>query len=473
MTQMNQPGFGILNAILQAGMMGQERNNLETDNERKIQQLLKARTEDHMDAEIKRRDMMEAQGQMNDPDYFNWKRQGYTGQMKSQDAAGNKAQALSEGDIKKSKLQQATDFLREQERANAYAAIVNGAGSLSQDGGQIGFNMQPDIEGFPQGTQQPSAAQRAFNFGGGGATTLPPGAVAKERNMGPLMGNFYRSGDSTYAPEGSGKLQGTTPEARAAEYQRLMAEGPQNAARPPSGIPAGNGTMPTGQVPTSWSGPGGAPTPSASPAPVLSNMARGGGLGNKPTPYSDLIPKTGKYAQMAGLDALTPEFVGKMAGAEQRIDSAEDIANKRAEAQMQAAKGQLKDKKYNEQKGEHQLVIARAAVKAQNGEKLTEKELAQYMESTSWMQQHTYIQQVASGANFRQPLVIPGNTGIERGPSPIQQGAAGYPGAPGLPTPAAPGAPQASPNAAPPGSATPKLTPEQRAAMIKQIQQGK
>jgi len=434
MTQMNQPGFGILNAILQAGMMGQERNNLETDNERKIQQLLKARTEDPMDAEIKRRDMMEAQGQMNDPDYFNWKRQGYTGQMKSQDAAGNKAQALSEGDIKKSKLQQATDFLREQERANAYAAIVNGAGSLSQDGGQIGFNMQPDIEGFPQGTQQPSAAQRAFNFGGGGATTLPPGAVAKERNMGPLMGNFYRSGDSTYAPEGSGKLQGTTPEARAAEYQRLMAEGPQNAARPPSGIPAGNGTMPTGQVPTSWSGPGGAPTPSASPAPVLSNMARGGGLGNKPTPYSDLIPKTGKYAQMAGLDALTPEFVGKMAGAEQRIDSAEDIAYARQLATAEKAKKELKEPKYMEQLAQAFKIKADPNATPQ-----------QKYEADMFIHLDTQ-RRIAANPGAYAPRMNLGEYGVPMLPQPVTQSAATAPQPPGQTN-----TPSGAPAALPPG----------------------
>jgi len=434
MTQMNQPGFGILNAILSAGMMGQERNNLETDNERKLQQLYKARMEDPMDAEIKRRDMMEAQGQMTDPDYFDWKRQGYKGSMMTQDAQGRKAQAMSKGDIEKSLIQQATDMQREQERAKAYAAIVNGDNQLSPGGGQIGFNMQPDTQDFPQGTAQPSAGQGFFNFGDGGTTTIPPGAAAKERNLGPLMGNFYRSGDSTYAPEGAGKLQGTTPEARAAEYQRLMAEGLQNANRPPSGIPAGNGTMPTGQVPTSWSGPGGAPTPSAMPAPVLSNMAHSSGLGNKPTPFSDLIPKTGKYAQMAGLDALTPEFVGKMAGAEQRIDSAEDIAYARQLATAEKAKKELKEPKYMEQLAQAFKIKADPNATPQ-----------QKYEADMFIHLDTQ-RRIAANPGAYAPRMNLGEYGVPMLPQPVTQSAATAPQPPGQTN-----TPSGAPAALPPG----------------------
>lgn len=48
-----------------------------------------------LDVQIKQWDAASAQDKLNDPEYRDWLRKGYVGQMKSQDAAGNTAQVLA------------------------------------------------------------------------------------------------------------------------------------------------------------------------------------------------------------------------------------------------------------------------------------------------------------------------------------------------------------------------------------------
>ena len=379
-----------------------------------------------------------AQAKTNDPNYIPAQLRGQIGQMKSQEFAGKKAEALSDSDIAYEKQRLANGLLSGQLDQKTYEEQMRMINELLAGGGQqpsapIGFAMTPSPE------------YRKENYGNEGR------GLTKESMLRPFMGTGYESGNPGYDETTTNqKLQQATPAAVQAERARLIAEG--NANAPPSGVPAGGGVMQAQPVPTSWSGQGGMPSGAA---PVFSNMSSGG-LGNKPTPYSDLIPNQSVLAKMAGIRTLDPKFVGDMAKLETKVDSAEDIALKRAEAQAQAAQKHINEPKYKEQQAKHQSVIANAIAKTNDNKKLTAEEIAQYMESKAWMDQHTYLTQVASGANFKAPLIIPG-AGIERGATPIQQGQANYPGL-GM-------QPQVAPQQ---GKA--KLTPEERAALVKQLE---
>jgi len=180
-------------------------------------------------------------------------------------------------------------------------------------------------------------------------------------------------------------------------------------------------------------GGGGGETPNQQVgiAPVFSNMSSGG-LGNKPTPYSDLIPKQSVLAKMAGIRALEPKFVGDMAKLETKVDSAEDIALKRAEAQAVAARKELKEPKYNEQLA--------AAFRTRASATATEQEKYE-ANMFIWLDQQRRFVANPSAYNPRMDM---SQMGMPMMPTPVAQGRAQEPTPPG-------GTPPSAPAALPPG----------------------
>lgn len=154
MTQMNQPGFEILSAIFDAGTRGRTDTALDYENALKLEKLYKDRIENPMDAEIKRSAMMDAQWQMNNPDYYKWKNQGVMGEGMTRDAKGRGDQATWE-------IKAASD-----NSANVLSAFQNNkinmpyAENQAQEVQKIlsGTDTQgaPGTIGFPTAQPQPS-----------------------------------------------------------------------------------------------------------------------------------------------------------------------------------------------------------------------------------------------------------------------------------------------------------------------------
>jgi len=326
-----KPEFA-LGALYQGYNAGNADNAAQLENLSKEWELQKSRAEDPYKVLSSMYQGNLDNAKMQDPNYIPWQLAGQVGQMQTQEAQGRKAQALTPREIELTLLQQGMDKVRANEKAREYERIMQG--NPSQGSGQIGFDMQSQPEpvqgviGFPQGTSEPSAGRAAF---------LPPGSASKERNLSGLMGNFYRSGDNpNYTPEGAGKLTQGTPAQVAAERERLLAEGVQNANRPPSGIPVGGIKQDMPLVPTTWSGPGGMPTQSISQSQTTTTRTPIAGPA-KDTPYSNLIPTQGKYAQLSGLEALDPKFIGDMAKLENKEQSAYELQAARLAMQEKIA----------------------------------------------------------------------------------------------------------------------------------------
>ena len=89
-----------------------------------------------LDIGIKQWEAASAQDKLNDPEYRKWALQGYTGQMKTQDAAGKKAQQNWKGDANLVDTQNKNKLTRERVLAELYDLKNKG------EGGTIGFPMQ-------------------------------------------------------------------------------------------------------------------------------------------------------------------------------------------------------------------------------------------------------------------------------------------------------------------------------------------
>jgi hypothetical protein len=331
-------------------------------------------------------DAKEAQGKLDDPNYLPWKRAGYVGQMMSQDAAGRKAQALSADEIAYEKQRLANGLLSGKLDQKTYEEQMRMINELLAGGGQqpsapIGFAMTPS----------PEYRKEDYGNEGRGLTPLP--ILKTEGDMKRSMGTDYRTGDMPYDLETLDK-----------EIKQF-------------GDPTGElGKERTRLVASLAAGGGGGETPNQQVgiAPVFSNMSSGG-LGNKPTPYSDLIPKQSVLAKMAGIRTLDPKFVGDMTKLETKVDSAEDIAAKRAEIQAAAAKKELKDPKYNEQLA--------AAFRTRASATATEQEKYE-ANMFIWLDQQRRFVANPSAYNPRMDM---GQMGMPMMPTPVAQGRAQEP----------------------------------------------
>ena len=335
-----------------------------------------------------------ATAKSNDPNYIPAQLLGQIGQMKSQQFAGKKAEALSDFDIANERQRLVNGRISgeiDQKTFEEQMKMINEllAGGTQQQSSPIGFQMNPSPE------------YRKENYGNEGY------GLTKESMLRPFMGTGYTSGNPGYDETTTNqKLQQATPQIVQAERARLLAEG--NADMPPSGVPAGGGTMQTAPVQTSWSGQGG---------PVFSNMAGGG---NRQTPYNDLIPTQSLLAKMSGVQTLNPKFIGDMAKQETRIDSAEDIARMRAMNAASNAQKTMSEPKYNEQLAKHRDIVATVETKLAMKKPVSEAEYIEYRKAFNWIQDHNITRQIANGRNF---TGSPGleQFGITRDPSPISQ----------------------------------------------------
>lgn len=310
-----------------------------------------------------------ASAKMNDIDFIPSSLRGYKGQMKSQEFAGKKAEALSSQDIEmeKQKLRNALlsgelDYKTYQEQSKMFDSILSGGSQ--QQSSPIGF---------------PMASDRNINYGNEGRGLTPLPILKTEADMKSSMGNDYRTGDMPYDLETLDKeikLHGDKTGELGKERARLVASLQQG----------GGGEIPVSQQ----------------------------------TTYSNLIPTQSVLAKMAGTRALDPKFVGDMAKLETKVDSAEEIARMRALTAARNAHKTMSEPKYNEQLAKHRDVIATVETKLAMQKPVTESEYIEYRKAFNWIQDHNVTRQIANGANFKGTTPL-AQFGIEQGPSPISQ----------------------------------------------------
>lgn len=335
---------------------------------------------------------------MQDPNYIPWQLAGQVGQMQTQEAAGRKAQALSESDIAAAKQENKNklitgqlDYKTYQEQERMFNDLLNGGGQ-QQPPGQIGFPMQ-----------QQSDRNENYSNEGRGMTPLP--ILKNEAAMKASMGTDYHSGSKPYDLETIDKeirQFGDKTGELGKERARIVAE-------------LSNGGNITN-------------IPNAGSAPVFSNRMQQPGIGNKPTPYSELIPKQSLLAQMAGIRALDPKFVQDMSKTEQKTDSAEDIAVMRAQQLREAAAARQKitEPKYKEQLAAHQDTMAEYQYKTSQGLPISAEDYKKAYQSNEWLRTHEQMLQIANPANF-QPKMDMGAMGVPQRPTPVAQANAARP----------------------------------------------
>lgn len=83
-----------------------------------------------LDVQVKQWDAASAQDKLNDPEYREWLRKGYIGQMQSQDAAGNTAQVLAPFKQKAEQTQLENDY----KRNNVLGTLMDIDSKLNQGG---------------------------------------------------------------------------------------------------------------------------------------------------------------------------------------------------------------------------------------------------------------------------------------------------------------------------------------------------
>lgn len=322
------------------------------------------------------RSMFEGQvdaAKLNDPEFIQKQLAGYKGQMNTQIAAGNKAMELSADDIKASRRDLQNKYMTGELDARTYAQQSK---------------MFDQIEaGTYQGNQQPASAPIGFgfqpqNYGNEGRGV--PGPQSPNNTLAIL--NQIESGNRDFNPDGSPMRS-----PKGALFARQVL--PATAADPGFGISPATSQTPAeynrvgeelfGKMITRYGGDTlkglaaynmgsgafdsvlskygsdwrnhlpeettkyltkaeslGASGSSKESTSLTSRFSQG----SQPTPFTNLIPQSGALAQMAGVRALSPELVGKMAQGEQKnnyaesllttkLASAENIA--RAKAQFQ------------------------------------------------------------------------------------------------------------------------------------------
>lgn len=314
-----------------------------------------------------------ASAKMNDPNYIPAQLLGQIGQMKSQQYAGKKAEALSDFDIENEKQKLKNGLLSGQLDQKTYDEQMRMINELLAGGGQqpsapIGFSMTPSPE------------YRKENYGNEGHGLSPLPILKTEAAMKSSMGNDYRTGDMPYDLETLDKeikLHGDKTGELGKERARLVA-----------------------------------------------SLQQGGGGGEIPVPqqttYSNLIPTQSVLAKMAGTRTLDPKFVGDMAKLETKVDSAEDIARMRAISASRNAQKTMSEPKYNEQLAKHRDTVAIVETKLAMQKPVTEQEYVEYRKAFNWIQDHNVTRQIANGANFKGTTPL-AQFGIEQGPSPISQ----------------------------------------------------
>ena len=308
------------------------------------------------------RSMFEGQvdaAKLNDPEFIQKQLAGYKGQMNTQIAAGDKAKALSADDIKASRRDLQNKYMTGELDARTYAQqskmfdqIEAGTyqgnqqqQSPAQTGsGQIGFTFPPAISGA-QGNE--GRVTR-------GDMTIPQSPIT-DQMLDNLEGVESSHGKNTYNAQsgatGNYQFLPSTVEmlrkqginfdpndplqARQAAKLYLEQLVKQNGGDVRRALAAYGGFV--NKDPTDYINKVMGNTGSAS---LTSRFSQG----SQPTPFTNLIPQSGALAQMAGVRALSPELVGKMAQGEQKnnyaesllttkLASAENIA--RAKAQFQ------------------------------------------------------------------------------------------------------------------------------------------
>ena len=401
-------------------------------------------------------DAKEAQGKLDDPNFLPWKRAGYTGLMMSQAAQGKKAQELSDSDIAYEKQRLANGLLSGQLDQKTYEEQMRMINELLAGGGQqpsapIGFAMSPSSQ-----MDTPQQGRIASQWGGEGRSVQPP----QQTGQNPLFAfrDKIESNGRDFNPDGSPVVS-----EKGAKYKNQVM--PATARNPGHGIRPASGDNPAEynrvgdellQVYRNKYGDDykalaaynmgdaafdavlkkhGENWRAGLPAETKKYIAKAeelagsssntftspsyGGLGNKPTPYSDLIPKQSVLAKMAGIRTLDPKFVGDMTKLETKVDSAEDIALKRAEVQAAAARKGLKEPKYNEQLAAAFRTRARATATEQ------EKYEANMF---IWLDQQRRFVANPSAYNPRMDM---SQMGMPMMPTPVAQGRAQEPTPPG------------------------------------------
>jgi len=406
---------------------------------------------------------------MQDPNYIPWQLAGQVGQMQTQEAAGRKAQALSESDIAAAKQENKNklisgelDYKTYQEQNRMFDELLAGGGQQPQ--GKIAFPMYPQQEqqgsiGFqtslPAGAGNEGRSVPNPKFGpvdprlagvvekmesGGrdlnadgtplsnpnssalgrmqvvkGTRTNPGFGVIPAKDNSPeeltRVGRDYlsamraRYGDDAKAlaayHDGPGALDKAMQAGGEAWFDHLSPEGKKYVENGISALNGGETTSTSTQVAS-------AGTP--------------GSTGNKPTLYSDLIPKTSVLAKMAGVRALDPKFVGEMSKLEQKTDSAEDIAVMRAQQlrEAAAAKTHITEPKYKEQLAQHQNNMAEYNYMVSQGQPISAEVYKKAYQSNEWLRTHEQMLQIANPANF-QPKMDMGAMGVPQRPAPVQQ----------------------------------------------------
>jgi hypothetical protein len=260
--------------------------------------------------------------QLNNPDYLNWYEKGLTGSYKSQDAAGNLKQAIY-GDELAATTQELKNKLSsgqlKQEELSNYLRRIDDL-KKRQEAGTLGA---PDTMGFPQQQQPEYQSPINLDYGNEGRGLTPLPILKTEGAMRDSMGTDYRSGSKPY------DLETIDTEIRRTKDPKILAELQNERNRIVAELGAGGG----GEQPTSS---------------VMQRFAKSGSKsGNS---FLNGIPGNDPYNEgLMGILMDTPEFRQKLAMGEQKTDSAEEIADKRAQALKEKTKKELADPKYKEQ----------------------------------------------------------------------------------------------------------------------------
>lgn len=364
-----------------------------------------------------------AQGKLDDPNYLPWQRAGQIGQMQTQYAAGKKAFELSDSDISVARqenlnklLSGQLDYQTYQEMERQFANLRNGNDS-QQSNNRIAFSMQeqpPSINRLPiSGAQGPEGrvtrsdinttspisdrlldSLRMVESGGGKNTFNPESGATGDFQFIPSTVEMLRKQGINFDPN-------NPQQARQAARLYLEQLLKQHGGDINKALAAYGGFVtkdPSAYVSKVLGGAG-----EGGQSSVLSNF-ESGQFGNRATPYSDLIPKTGVLAKMAGIRAIDPKFVGDMAKLEQRTDSAEDIAKYRADQMKSSAeaKNKINEPKYKEQLAAHRDTMVNYTYAQSQNKPISEEMYAKAYKANEWLRDHEFMLQIANPGNLQQ-----------------------------------------------------------------------